>query len=365
MRAALADLVPSAPGHLTLPPAQAALAAQAAAADPSGRQAPEATPAAGTYLLQIGRRAMATSFQVYLNAGQHPRGAEAALHALDVVEQLEAQLSIYRPDSELSRLNRTAAQQAFVASPALFELLQLCVRLHAETGGAFDVTSTPLSRLWGFHDRCGRFPSLEAIQEVLALVDSRQMHLDPGSHSVGFARPGMEISLGGIGKGFALDQCGDVLVAEGVGSFLIHGGKSSLLASGSRAGRDGGWWVSLQHPFRDSQPLGQLRLTDQALGTSGSGCQFFHHQGRRYGHILDPRTGYPAECMLSTSVVAPTAALADALATALHVMDRQTATAFLNARPELGAILVCPGERAGAIETLVLGIAADQWLPAT
>lgn len=355
MREALAELVPAAPGNSTAPLEQPAVE------NPAGPLAARTEPAANTYLLQIGRRAMATSFQVYLNAGQHPRGAEAALHALDVVEQLEAQLSIYRPDSELSRLNRTAAEQAFVASPALFELLQLCRRLHAETGGAFDVTSTPLSRLWGFHDRCGRFPSSEQIQEVLALVDSRQMHLDPDCHSVRFARPGMEVNLGGIGKGFALDQCGEVLVAEGVASFLIHGGKSSLLASGSRAGRDGGWWVSLQHPFRDSQTLGQLRLTDQALGTSGSGSQFFHHQGRRYGHILDPRTGYPAECMLATSVVAPTAALADALATALHVMDRQTATAFLNARPELGAILVCPGERAGAIETLVLGIAEDQW----
>lgn len=364
MRAALADLVPSAPGNMKLPPAQAATAAQAIATDPTGPPAQDAKRAASSYLLQIGRRAMATSFQVYLNAGQHPRGAEAALHALDVVEQLEAQLSIYRPDSELIRLNRTAADQPFVASPLLFELLQLCLRLHAETGGAFDVTSTPLSRLWGFHDRCGRFPSTEAIREVLALVDSRQIHLDPGSHAVCFARPGMEINLGGIGKGFALDQCGEVLVAEGVASFLIHGGKSSLLASGSRVGRDGGWWVSLQHPFRDSQPLGQLRLTDQALGTSGSGSQFFHHQGRRYGHILDPRTGYPAECMLSTSVVAPTAALADALATALHVMDRQSATDYLNDHPEIGAILVCPGERAGAIETIVLGIAEDHWRPA-
>src|SRR5262249_4156409 len=140
-------------------------------------------------------------------------------------------------------------------------------------------------------------------------------------------RAGVEINLGSIGKGYALDRMAELLVAEGIENFLIHGGNSSVLGRG--VGQESGvrsqeleeteretrgWWVGLRHPLVPERRIGEICLRDRALGTSGSGTQFFVHEGKRYGHILDPRTGRPAEGTLSTTVAAPTGAEADALA---------------------------------------------------
>jgi thiamine biosynthesis lipoprotein len=237
--------------------------------------------------------------------------------------------------------------------------------LFEQTGGAFDITSAPLSKLWGFHDRRGRFPEAHEIDQVLERVGSRWLRLDAEAHTVGFEKPGLEINLGSIGKGFALDRCAHLMLQRGVADFLVHGGQSSVLAQGSRMGIEpAGWWVALKHPFRESQRLGEIRLQDQALGTSGSGNQFFHFRGRRYGHILDPRSGWPVEGMLATTVLAPNAALADGLATALHVLGREAAEDFCRRHAELGAILVCPASRSGGIELVTVGVPENQWRPA-
>ena len=323
------------------------------------------TRGASTYLIQIGRPAMATTFQVFLNAGQHTHGPDSALAALDAVERIEDRLSIYRPDSEISQLNDRAADDAVVVSPELFELLSLSTQLAEETDGAFDVTSTPLSKLWGFHDRCGRFPAPDEIAEVLGRVGSHWLQLDPTSRGIRFERPGMQVNLGSIGKGFALDRCADQFEADEVESFLVHGGKSSILAGGNRLGVEGGgWWVALAHPFREGVRLGDIRLVDRALATSGSGNQFFHYQGRRFGHILDPRSGRPVEGPLSTTVVAPTATLADALATAFHVMGREAAQQYCTTRPELGVLFAEPTRRSGGIELTTFGLDESCWRPA-
>jgi thiamine biosynthesis lipoprotein len=139
-----------------------------------------------------------------------------------------------------------------------------------------------------------------------------------------------------------------------------------MLASGRRAGSADdteGWTVALRHPLRHEQRLGEITLRDRALGTSGSGNQFFHFAGKRYGHVIDPRTGYPADGVLSATVLAPTAAQADALATAFFVMGPEDTLSFCQAHPELGALLVCPGEQIGSVEILAVGIDDSVWRP--
>ncbi len=334
--------------------------ATAAGGSAAGQRSREAS----SYLFQISRRAMATLFQVYLNAGQNPRAPDTALQALDLVERLEDRLSIYRPHSEVSRINARAAEQPVPVAGDLFDLLALCLELSRETEGAFDITSTPLSRLWGFHDRAGRLPDPSDIRDVLERVGSGWLTLDRAERTVRFARPGMEINLGSIGKGFALDRCAEEFESEGIDDFLIHGGQSSVLARGSRLGvEQGGWWVALGHPFREGQRLGEIRLVDRALATSGSGNQYFHLRGRRYGHILDPRSGSPVEGLFSTTVITPSATWADALATALHVLGREAAEAYCARRPDLGIILAAPGRRAGGLELTVLGLNEEDWRP--
>ncbi len=282
-------------------------------------------PDAGHYLVKLARRAMACQFEFFLNAGQYPHGAEAALAALDLVDRLEEQLSSFRDSSEITRINHRADDEPVAVEPRLFALLELAVQLWRETDGAYDVAAGALSRAWGFTRRAGALPSGETLAAALESVGSQHLQLDPAAHTVRLLKPGLEINLGSIGKGYALDRCGELLAQRGIGDFLLHGGNSSVLARGARGGDmpDDGWTVGIRDPLRPARRLGQLRMRDRAVATSGSGTQFFEFQGRRYGHILDPRSGWPAEGTASVSVLAPTAAEADALATAFYVLGPQ------------------------------------------
>ena len=323
--------------------ARSAQAAAESVADALAGDVPLRPPA---YLLHVGRSAMACEFEIVLNAGEYPEGPEVALRALDTVEQLEAQLTVYRDSSEVSQLNALAASEPVVVAENLFALLSQAVQLGADTAGAFDITAGPLSKVWGFYRRAGRVPGEEELRAALERVGHRYLELDPQQRSVRFLREGVEINLGAIGKGYALDCCAALLTAAGIGDFLLHGGTSSILARGSRAGgREGdrGWTVALRHPFRPEQRLAEFRLRDRALGTSGSAAQHFFHQGKRYGHILDPRTGWPAEGLISVTVVAPDAMTADAWSTALFAMGPQEALRAARAQVDVRALFVTPG----------------------
>lgn len=329
---------------------------------PEGRAAPAGPPGAA-YLVHVSRRAMACDFQVFLNAGQYARGTQAALAALDLLEGLEEQMSVFRPESGLSRVNREAAKGPVEVEPRLFALLELAAQVHAQTDGAFDVTAGPLWEAWGFARRQARVPGAEELAAAQSRVGWNHVHLDPGARTVRFDAPGVQLNLGSIGKGFAADRCGESLAMAGIGDFLVHGGQSSVLARGRRldAPPHEGWSVGVRHPLRPDRRLGMVQLRDRALGTSGSGVQFFRHKGRRLGHILDPRTGQPAEGVLSVTVLAPTAAEADALATGLYVLGPERGQEFCRRRPDVAAIYVLPARRAGGLEVVATGLSEEEW----
>jgi thiamine biosynthesis lipoprotein len=297
-------------------------------------------------LVHLSRRAMACEFEICLSADDYARGAEAALEALDRVEQLEAQLSVFRADSEVSQINRTAADGPVEVEPGLFALLELAADLHRATQGAYDITAGPLWEAWGFARRQGAVPSPQQLAEAAARVDGRLIELDSGRRTIHFLRPGMTLNLGSIGKGYAVDCCARRLLESGLTDFLIHGGHSSVLAHGAigTAGEAPGWLVGLRDPLHPEHRAGQLRLMDQALGTSGAQFQSFRHRGRRYGHILDPRTGWPAEGVLSATVLAPNAARADGLSTAFYVLGPEGARAYCGEHPEVAAVLFTPAQ---------------------
>ena len=319
---------------------------------------PESEQASRSYLVSVSRDAMACTFEIALNAGQYPGGTDAAVAALDLVDRLEQQLTIYRDDSEVSRLNQRAAAEPVVVERGLFDLLLQAKQLHDETGGAIDITSGPLTKVWGFFRRQGQLPTQREIDEALSQIGSQWLELDAAARTVRFARPGMELNLGAIGKGYALDRAADYLDSQGVHDFLIHGGASSVLGRGSRVA---GWLVALKHPLKPDERLAEFTLVNQALGTSGSGTQFFHYQGKRYGHILDPRTGWPADKVLSATVIAPTAALADALSTAFYVGGIELAETYCRQHPEIAALLVTPSARSGKVELHPVNLAPGQW----
>jgi thiamine biosynthesis lipoprotein len=157
--------------------------------------------------------------------------------------------------------------------------------------------------------------------------------------SVGFTRAGVELNLGSIGKGYALDRVAAHLRAAGIRHFLLHAGYSSILASGSPDGRQG-WAIALKDPRQPGSRLGVVRLRDQALSTSGIGEQSFEAGGRRYGHILDPRTGWPSDASVQCTVVAPDAARAEALSTAFFVTDEASVRAYMALEPDVGRLSV-------------------------
>jgi thiamine biosynthesis lipoprotein len=290
-------------------------------------------------LLRASRRAMATIFEVILSCGTS-NGLVAAEAALDEIDQVEDQLTVYREHSEISDLNRRAADEPVIVEARMFDLLCLCERLTRETEGAFDVSVGPLIKAWGFYRRAGRVPSDEERAEVMTRVGMSHVALDPENHTVAYRRPGIEINLGSIGKGYALDRIVGLLRGEwGIASGLVHGGRSSIFAMGDEPGRRG-WRVGIADPRYPKRRLAIVRLRNQALGTSAATFQHLQHQGRRLGHILDPRSGWPAEGMLGTSVIAPTAAEADALATAFFILGVDKARAYCEAHPGTGACLI-------------------------
>ncbi len=313
-------------------------------------------------LLHLTRRAMACDFQVYLNAERDSAATEQAMAALDLIEQLEDQLTVYRDHSEVSRINQTAAREPISVESRLFDLLQTAGQLFEATGGAYDITSGPLSKAWGFYRRQGRIPTADELSLARERTGGKFVQLDSQRQTIRFTQPGLEINLGSIGKGYALDRAAELLRSDGVTNFVLHGGNSSVIANGHNASEQehGGWLIGLRHPWQAEKRLGTFRLKDRCLGTSGSEAQFFLHDGKRYGHILDPRSGHPAEGVLTATVIAPSCALADALATAFYVLGPSGAEFYCSRHPGISAILVTPGPRSGAIEIHRYNVPAEE-----
>ncbi len=350
-------------------------------------------------LIHVSRRAMACQFEVCFPAGRCPEGTRFALESLHSVETVEAQLSFFRPESLVSGINRAATEGPVPVEPWLFELLELASRLYEETGGAYDITSAPLWEAWGFARRAGEIPSEAELAEARSSVGGHLLELDPAGQTVRFRRPGVRINLASIGKGYALDVCAERLLALGMTDFLLHAGQSSVLARGSPLAADHRfaavpaasppaeaaspctppnpksqipnqqipWEVGVADPSRPplrggarGRRLALVRLRDRALGTSSAQFQSFRRGGRRYGHILDPRSGRPAEGVLSTTVTAPTAAMADALSTAFYVMGPEPSLAYCRTRPEIGLVMACPGRQGRDVETFTSGFAEGE-----
>jgi thiamine biosynthesis lipoprotein len=255
---------------------------------------------------------MACRVEVVLS-GDQVAGLTNAAAALDEGDRLEEVMTIFRETSELSRVNRDAHQAPVHVSGELFAVLSAAAELSEATEGAFDITSAPLSRCWGFLRREGRLPPKEEIEQARAGVGMHMVDLDAAGRTVYFRRPGVALNLGAIGKGFALDRLAAFLEARGTRHALLSAGFSSILARG----RDP-WRVNLR-TATTGDLLARLRMADAAVGTSGAGEQFFEVDGVRYGHVIDPRTGWPSSGIVSASVIASNAASADALSTAFLI----------------------------------------------
>ena len=250
--------------------------------------------------------AMGTVFSVAMYGSDANKLTVAGDLALAEARRIDQLLSNYKPDSELSKVNAEAASQPVRISPEFFDLLSECQRVSRESEGTFDITVGPLMKAWGFFRDAGHLPAENAIREARARVGYQNIVLDPARRTVCFKRAGVELDPGGVGKGYAVDRMAAVLRRNGVTAALISGGGSSLYGIGTPPEDARGWLVHIANPQNDQKTVADVFLKNASLSTSGSYEKFFWADGKVYSHIMDPRTGYPAQGTLSVSVLAPT-----------------------------------------------------------
>lgn len=311
----------------------------------------------GGSTVRLATRAMGCDFSVFLNPAPDQRLAPAS-DALELLHPLEQMMTVYRSDSDLSLINQRAHEQPVDVGRELFGLLLRCRELSIQTFAAFDPTSGPLIRLWKQCRDEQRIPEQTEIDECLRRVGMSHVVFDERLQQIQFDRIGVELNLGAIGKGFALDCCRRHLLEEGIEDFLLHGGHSSITAWGTHAGEPG-WPIGLRNPLFTEERYATILLRDRAMSTSGSNIQYFRHAGRRWGHILDPRTGWPADPLLSCSVIAPTAEQADALSTAFFVGGVENAQRYCDNHGEVQALLIPHPQRGRRLEPINCGIPED------
>jgi thiamine biosynthesis lipoprotein len=265
--------------------------------------------------------------------GEDRAGMLAAVDdAFEEVRRIDRFLSNYRADSELSRLNREAFQAPVRVGEEMFRLLERCEQYSRLSQGAFDITVGPLMRIWGFYKGSGRLPHRAEIRGVYGRIGFDKVVLDRAARTVRFTREGMELDPGGIGKGYAVDRMVEILKAGGVASALVSSGNSSIYAIGSPP-RQNGWRVSIRHPQDPGRAVEELELRNESMSTSGTSEKFFRAQGRLYSHIMDPKTGYPAQGMLSVSVVAPKTIDSEAWTKPVFIRGREWTRKHLQNNP--------------------------------
>lgn len=280
--------------------------------------------------------AMGTEFRIVLYAADSMHATEAASGAFSLADSLEAIMSDYRPDSEISRLSNSAGSGRFVGvSAPLMRVLREATDVSDATDGAFDASAGALTRLWRHGIRRGEVPPDSAIRRAVATVGFRDVRFDTTTGSVRLDRPDMRLDLGGIAKGFAADRMLERLRADGLSHALVDAGGD--IAAGDAPPSSDGWRVALAGIYPDVGTVTTLVVSNAGLATSGDRFRFIESGGRRYSHIIDPKTGYGTTHTHSVTVIAPSATLADAFASAFTVMPAARAIAHAEFHPRLEA----------------------------
>ena len=269
--------------------------------------------------------AMGATYSIVLYGYDRVKMEAAVDAAFEEVRRLDEMLSNYRADSEWSEVNRSAAEKPVKVSPELFQLLSDCVAYSRESEGAFDISVGPLMKVWGFYKGSGHLPHRAEVEAVLPKVGYKHIHLDEKAGTVWFDRAGVELDPGGIGKGYAVDRMVAILRRMSVDTALVAASGSSIYGLGAPPDSPRGWPVDIKDPWDQRRKVAEVFLKDMSMSTSGSYEKFFRAEGRVYAHIMDPRTGYPAQGSVAVSVVAPRTIDSEAWAKPYFVNGRQWA----------------------------------------
>jgi thiamine biosynthesis lipoprotein len=321
----------------TPPPSAPAPAAPAPAAQQPGAAS---QPESGQWLSRTVDGIMGTRIFVEIWADDVAAGDAAIDAVMDEMRHIDDTMSTYKPTSEVSRVNALAATRPVRISRELFGLLESALQYSRITEGAFDITYASVGYMYDFRQR--KRPTEQQIAAALPAVNYRHVLLDRKNSSVRFSQPGVRIDLGGIAKGFAVDQGIAVLKARGYSHALVNAGGDSRVI-GDRRGRP--WIVGIRHPDHPDQIITRIPLVDEAFSTSGDYERYFDEDGVRYHHIIDPHTGHSASKVRSATVIAPTATRTDGLSKTAFVLGPDEALRIYNRLDDVDAVLVAPDGR--------------------
>jgi FAD:protein FMN transferase len=307
----------------------------------AGTTAVAAAPPQALHRHEASRMSMACLYSIEAygpDAGGLPRIVDEAFDEVDRIDRL---MSHYKADSALSRLNREAARHPVTVEPELFDFIAEALRYNRESGSAFDVTVGPLMKAWGFFRGEGRVPSEDELRLAVGHVGGAHVKLNPAARTIAFDHSGVELDLGGIAKGYAVDRVATLLRRRQVVSALISAGGSSLYGLGAPPGRES-WDVEIQDPIDSRKAALSVRLKDRALSVAGSSEKSFEAGGVTYSHIMDPRSGRPVQGVLTVAVLTDSATAGDALDDAFFVLGPEGSRAYLRRLPGTEAMFFLP-----------------------
>lgn len=299
-----------------------------------------AQPTRAEWIEHVEDGIMGTRITVELWSQDEAAGRAAIEAVLEEMRRIDRSMSTYKPTSELSLLNAHAAQQAVPVSEELFDLLRVALDYSRITAGAFDITYASVGYLYDFRERI--HPDRQQIDATLPGIDYRHVQLDRTARTVKFARPGVRIDLGGIGKGHAVDRGIAVLQARGISRAMVSAGGDSRII-GDRFGQP--WVVGIRHPDRKQEVIARIPIEDAAISTSGDYERYFDENGVRYHHIIDPGTGRSASKVRSATIIASTATRTDGLSKTAFVLGAERALEIYDGLDDVDAILVTPDGR--------------------
>lgn len=291
--------------------------------------------------IEDSRMAMGCLYTITAYGTDQPLLSRGVDEAFDEIDRIDRLMSHYKPESPLSRINREAGRQGVKTDPELFDFIAECLRYSRASDGAFDVTVGPLMKAWGFFRGEGRLPSDAELNRVMEKIGYRNVLLDRGAQTIRFAREGMELDLGGIAKGYAVDRAIAVLKKNGIDRALVSSCGSTIYGMGAPPGARG-WRMQLQDPTDSRKSAGSVIIRNQALSVSGSYEKFFEAGGKRYSHIMDPRTGRPVQGVLSVAVITPDGTSGDALDNVFYVLGVETSRRRKKEFPAARVIFFAP-----------------------
>lgn len=272
--------------------------------------------------VRLALNAMATRFELVIQGEDAVFLRAAGEEALSEIKRLDQRLSFYNPTSEISHINGNASNKPVQISPELHSLLKTASDLYQQTDRAFDITMGPLMQCWGFVRGRGTWPEESERIEALQKTGMDELLLDDKERTVAFKKDGMAIDLGAIGKGFAIEEAANSLRECGVTSALLHGGTSTMIAIGTPSPNEDGWGIGVVDPLDEKNVLTSTTICDEAFSVSAPHGKAFKKDDELWGHVIDPRSGYPVQGATISAVIHSSATVCDAISTALLAMNR-------------------------------------------